>query len=277
KGAILTVNPEATIVDISHSITPQNIPQAAYVIDAAFHYFPPGAIHVVVVDPGVGSSRQALLVKAAQHYFIATDNGVLTYAITRAMEEAHFVTRGVTLASTTQIDLGDAVEAVIISNRRFWRTPISPTFHGRDIFAPVAAHLSLAVPFCDFGERIKSVRAFPIPGYQSMPDGTLVGRVIDIDRFGNLITDIKDKEVAKGDVTVQIGKFTIDGLSRSYAEKEGLIALVGSNNYLEIALQNSNAQNYVNGRIGDEVRVKVSLPESPVEPRPTPTNGKGAA
>lgn len=269
KGSILTVNRAATIVDISHSVAPQNIAQAAYVVDAAFHYFPPGSIHIVVVDPGVGSARQALAVKAAGHYFVAPDNGVLTHVINRALEEAHFVIRGVTLATATQIELGDAVEAVSLTTRRFWRTPVSPTFHGRDIFAPVAAHISLEVSIRDLGDQIKTVCCFPVAGYQRLSDGTLVGRIIDIDRFGNLITDIKAKEVAKGEVVVQTGKFTIAGLSRSYAEKEGLLALVGSNNYLEIAVQNGNAQNYVKAQVGDEVRVRVTLPEVP-SPKPAP-------
>jgi len=270
----LTINPAATIVDISHCIAPQNIPQAAYVIDAAFHYFPPGTIHVVVVDPGVGTCRKSIAVKAAGHFFVAPDNGVLTYAIRRALEDAHFVTRGVTLATATQVDLGDAVEAVALANRRFWRTPISPTFHGRDIFAPVAAHLSLEVPFRDLGDSVKNVCAFPVAGYQSLPDGTLVGRIIDIDRFGNLVTDIRDKEVTKGDPTVQIGKFTVKGLSRTYSDREGLLALIGSNNYLEIALQNGSARDYVKGQIGDEVRVKVEPPETAAVPKSTQESEK---
>jgi len=277
KGAILSVNPKVTIVDISHGIEPQNITQAAFVIGAAWHFFPPGTIHVVVVDPGVGTSRQSIVVKAAGSYFIAPDNGVLTYVITRALEEAHFVTRGVTLAIATQIELGDPVEAVTLINRRFWRTPVSPTFHGRDIFAPVAAHLSLDVPFRDFGDPIKTVCAFPIAGYQSLSDGTLVGRVINIDRFGNLITDIRDKEVVKGELAVQIGKFTITGLSRSYAEKEGLLAIIGSHDYLEIALQNGSAQRYVNANIGDEVRVRVTSPEAVASSKPKLANGNDPA
>ncbi|MBI2858415.1 MAG: SAM-dependent chlorinase/fluorinase [Chloroflexi bacterium] len=260
KGAVLTINPQATLVDISHEVSPQNIPQAAYVVDAAFHYFPAGAVHLVVVDPGVGTERQSIAVKTAGHYFVGPDNGVLTYALKRALEEAHFVTRGVTLATASQIDLGDAVEAVSLSNRRYWRTPISPTFHGRDIFAPVAAHLSLGVELKELGEQIKSVRSFPVAGYQSLADGTLLGRIIHIDRFGNLITDIRDKEVARGEVMVQIGKTTINGLSRTYADKDGLLALIGSNNYLEIAVRCGSAKSHLNSQIGDEVRVRVVQP-----------------
>lgn len=268
KGAVLTVNPAATVVDISHGIGPQNITQAAYVVDAAFHYFPVGTIHMVVVDPGVGSERRSIAVKAAGHYFVSPDNGILTYVLKRALEEAHFVTRGVTLATATEMDLGDAVEAITLSNRKYWRTPISPTFHGRDIFAPVAAHLSLEVPLKDLGDCTKKVCALPIPGYQSLPDGTLVGRIIDIDRFGNLITDIRDKEVSKAtEVSIQIAKYTINGLSRTYSEAEGLLALIGSNNFLEVALKNGNAQDYVKASIGDEVRVRVAAPEIQSPPK----------
>lgn len=246
-------------------------------VDAAFHYFPLGSIHVVVVDPGVGTTRQSLAVKAAGHYFVAPDNGVLTYAIKRALEEAHFVMRGVTLASATQLDLEDAVEAVSLTNRKLWRTPVSPTFHGRDIFAPVAAHLSLQVPLKELGEPLKTVSSFPVAGYQKLPDGTLVGHIIDIDRFGNLITDIVDKEVVRGELTVQIGKLTISGLCRSYAEKEGLIALVGSNNYLEIAVQNGDAQSYVKAEVGDEVRVRVIPPEQPSSRPPSEADSPTAS
>lgn len=271
KGAVLTVNPGATLVDVSHEIAPQNITQAAYVVDAAFHYFPAGTIHMVVVDLGVGSERRSIAIKAAGHYFVSPDNGVLTYVLKRALEEAHFVTRGITQATATEMDLGDAVEAVTLSNRKYWRTPISPTFHGRDIFAPVAAHLSLEVPLKDFGDGTKKVCALPIPGYQSLPDGTLVGRIIDIDRFGNLITDIRDKEVSKAiEVSIQIAKFTINGLSRTYAQAEGLLALIGSNNFLEVALKNGNAQDYVKASIGDEVKVRVTTSEmqSPSKAKP---------
>jgi S-adenosyl-L-methionine hydrolase (adenosine-forming) len=212
------------------------------------------------------------VVKAAGSYFVGPDNGILTHVITRALEEAHFVARGVTSATATQIELGDAVSAVTIVNRRFWRTPVSPVFHARDIFAPVAAHLSLEVPFTDFGDPVKTLHALPIAGYQSLPDGTLVGRVISIDRFGNLITDIRDKEVAKGEVAVQIGKFTVNGLSRSYAEKEGLIALIGSHDYLEIAIQNASAQRHINASVGDEVRVRVTLPEPAPVVKPAPSS-----
>ncbi|MEW6034804.1 MAG: SAM-dependent chlorinase/fluorinase [Chloroflexota bacterium] len=270
KGAILTVNSKATIVDISHSIEPQNISQAAFVIAAACPYFPPDTVHVVVVDPGVGSNRQAVVVKTPVAFFVAPDNGVLTYAITRALEDAHFVTRGITLDDATQIEVGEVVEAVSATNRRFWHQAVSPTFHGRDIFAPVAAHLSLGTPFTEFGDKMKSLCIFPTPYVHSLPDGTLLGTVIHIDRFGNLVTNIRVSELPKGDIAIQAGKHSIAGLSQYYAEGDGLLATIGSNNYLEVAVRNGSAQAYLNARIGDEVRVKVTPPEAQPNSKPPP-------
>lgn len=168
KGVILGINPEASIVDICHTIQPQNVTQAAFVLSTAFPYFPQGTIHLVVVDPGVGTKRRAVILITHQALFVAPDNGVLSYVIKEA--EPRF-------------------EAITISNPRFWRSPVSFTFHGRDILAPVAAHLSLGVPPREFGDVIHSLSVFPRPQPYQGAEGELVGHIIHIDRFGNLITN----------------------------------------------------------------------------------------
>lgn len=268
KGAILSVNPDAVLVDISHTIEPQFIEQAAFVLASAYHVFPPGTIHVVVVDPGVGTERRALAVKTSGACFVAPDNGVLTYVITRAMEEADFVTRGVSAGSSTELAIGDPVDAVNLTNRRYWRQAVSNTFHGRDVFAPVAAHLSLKVPLGDMGEAVKSITAFPIARFRTEPDGTLIGKIIYVDHFGNLITNITSRDLPKGTISVQTGNRTIAGLSRTYGEGEGLLALIGSDGRLEIAVHNGNAETYLKAHAGDEVRVKAVPEPVPAEPPP---------
>ena len=235
KGVILGINPEAKLVDICHTIKPQNIPQAAFVLSQAYPFFPEGTIHVVVVDPGVGTRRRAIILKTKLATFIAPDNGVLSHVIQQSL----------------------AWEAVAITKPRFWRPKVSPTFHGRDIFAPVAAWLSLGFPLTDFGEVITSVTVLPLPQPYQAADGSIVGHIIHIDSFGNLITDLKGDDLpqAKQGVTIEVGNHLISGLSRTYAEGSGLLALIGSDGYLEIALKDGNASALLDAEVGDEVKI----------------------
>ena len=145
-----------------------------------------------------------------------------------------------------------------ITKPQFWRSPVSPTFHGRDIFAPVAAHLSLGIPPIDFGEAITSVAVLPLPCPSRATDGSLVGHILHIDSFGNLITDIKKDDIPqpKGTITIEVGNQSISGLSLTYAESEGLLALVGSSEYLEISLRDGSACALLGAEIGNEVRIR---------------------
>ena len=236
KGVILSINPEAKLVDICHTIKPQNIIQAAFVLSRAYPFFPQGTIHVVVVDPGVGTQRRAIILSTKSASFVAPDNGVLSY---------------VTQQSSVW-------EAVAITRPQFWRSTVSPTFHGRDIFAPVAARLSLGLPLTDFGEVITSVAMLPLPQPYQAADGSIIGHVIHIDSFGNLITDIKNDNLPKGKpaVTIEVGNQLISGLSRTYAEGSELLALIGSDGYLEIAVKEGNASALLDAKVGDEVRIR---------------------
>ena len=253
KGVILDINPEAKLVDICHSIQPQNMAQAAFVLSTAYPFFPRRTIHVVVVDPGVGTKRRAIILRTSSADFVAPDNGVLSYVIQEFSAEP---AEGDSTFQQRELEPG--VEAVVITKPQFWRTPVSSTFHGRDIFAPVAALLSLGFPPIDFGEAISSVTMLPLPRPYQALDGSLVGHILHIDSFGNLITNIKSDNLpqAKQAVTIEVGNQLIPGLSHTYAEGRGLLALIGSSGYLEIAVKGGSAHALLDTKVGDEVRIK---------------------
>jgi len=252
KGVILSINSEAKLIDICHCVKPQNISQAAFVLGTAYQFFPPKTIHVVVVDPGVGTERRAIVLRTPLADFVAPDNGVLSYVI---RPFSHQPTADNT--NQQQIELAPELEAVAITKPQFWRSPVSPTFHGRDIFAPVAAQLSLGFPLTDFGDIINSVTVLPLPHPHWTPDGKLVGHILHIDSFGNLITDIKSDDLSQTgqSITIEVGNQLITGLSRTYAEGKGLLALVGSSGHLEISLKDGSACARLDAEVGDEVRI----------------------
>ncbi len=276
KGVMLGINPEAKLVDICHTIKPQNIAQGAFVLSRAYQFFPEGTIHVVVVDPGVGTERRAIILRTKLASFVAPDNGVLSYVIQQSsggrlkglssfknysspspLKERG--TEGVRLINNLQqTELEAGLEAVVITKPQFWRSAVSSTFHGRDIFAPVAARLSLGFPLADFGEVITSVTMLPLPQPYQAVDGSVVGRIIHIDSFGNLITDIKSSDLpqARRAITIEVGNQLISGLSRTYAEGSGLLALIGSDGYLEIALKGGSASAFLDAEVDGEVRIR---------------------
>jgi S-adenosylmethionine hydrolase len=253
KGVILGINPEVRLIDICHTIEPQNILQAAFVLSTAYEFFPQKTIHLVVVDPGVGTERRAIILRTPSADFVTPDNGVLSYVIQYLTKPAEDNT------NPQQVELKPELEAVAITKPRFWQSPVSPTFHGRDIFAPVAAQLSLGFRPIDFGEAINSVTMLPLPHPHLTPDGRLVGRVVHIDSFGNLITNIKSSDLppTKQAITIEVGNQLISGLSRTYAEGKGLLALIGSSGYLEIALAGGSACALTEAKVGNELRVKL--------------------
>jgi S-adenosylmethionine hydrolase len=253
KGVVLGINPEAKLVDICHSIQSQNIAQAAFVLSTACGFFPQRTIHLVVVDPGVGTERKAIILRTPEADFVAPDNGVLSYIIQRYATIP-------AAANRQPLEPGAGLEAIAITRPQFWRSTISPTFHGRDIFAPVAAHLSRDVPPVDFGEAVDSLTIFPVPHPHPAPDGTLVGHILHIDNFGNLITSIKSHDLPavlqrRTALTIKIGNETISGLSLTYGTGKGLMALMGSTDHLEISLKGGSASTFLNAGIGDEVKI----------------------
>jgi S-adenosylmethionine hydrolase len=222
KGVILSIDPTATIVDISHDIAPQDVQEAAYVIYTAYPYFPLDTVHVVVVDPGVGSQRRAIALQAAHARFVAPDNGVLSYALAR--EEMR--------------------QAVSLTNSRYHRPTVSHTFQGRDIFAPVAAHLARGVPLTELGEPLAEIVTLPLPQPQVLPDGNVVGHVLHVDRFGNLILDVREGDCILGQgLVLEVAGHHIKGLGRTFSDVPAreLIAYIGSSGHLEIACREGNA------------------------------------
>lgn len=256
KGVILKINPQVRIVDISHYIQPQNILQAAYIIYSTYKYFERNTIHIVVVDPGVGSCRKAIIYKNNYAYFLAPDNGVLSYVI--QPEAIQCKIKEKLDAGHYSIFLKKGDKAFEIKNPAYWLQIQSNTFHGRDIFAPVAAHLSRGVTLNKFGPELDSLNVLNNIHPEVHGDGTVIGQIIHIDNFGNLITNIKSTHIKnkKKGIKITIKGITINGLSQYYAEREGILALIGSSNHVEIAFHNGNAQKYLNAALNDEIIIQ---------------------
>jgi S-adenosyl-L-methionine hydrolase (adenosine-forming) len=242
KGAILSIHPEARIVDLSHQIAPHRIDEARYFLNSCYREFPDGTIHVVVVDPGVGSARRAITVKSARYFFLAPDNGVLSYIF----------------------DDEQPVEVREINQRKFRRESSGRTFDGRDLFAPAAARLTKQEPFESYGPVIVDYQIFPI-AQPHWEQATLVGEIGYVDRFGNLISNLTQQHleevrlVAKGrQLSILIGKRIIEGLVESYSEgmTEKPSALINSDGKLEVFLKEASAADLL--QVGRGARIEVS-------------------
>ena len=249
KGVILGINPGAAIVDISHEVRPQRLLQAVFITQAAWPFFPQGTVHVVVVDPGVGTGRRAVALGTSAGCFLGPDNGVLSAALPDGVRPPF--EQG--LASVT---LPAGCRAFAITNRRYLREPVSATFHGRDVFAPAAAHLSLGVPPEELGEGLETLLAFPPLRAHRCADGSLQAQVVHIDRFGNVVTDARAEDLPEGSFVVELAGRRVVGPVRTYAEAAGLTALVGSSGYLEVALPNGSAAATLGVDIGEGVVVR---------------------
>lgn len=233
KGALLSVNPLAYVVDVTHDVSPHNIRQAAFLTQCAWPFFPADTIHVAVIDPGVGTERRAIVLETPRGYHIGPDNGVLSAALPESA-------RPQSDEATEQVPLPVGFRAVSITNRRYMLESISATFHGRDIFASAAAYLSCGIPLDDLGEQIDSIAALSPLRAPKDADGSLHGQVLHIDRFGNVITDIRAIDCSEGAFVIEIVGLIVRGPARTYAAAAGLAAIVGSTGYLEIALPNAN-------------------------------------
>jgi hypothetical protein len=250
KGVILGINPEARLVDICHTIEPQNIAQATYILGTVYEFFPRRSIHVVVVDPGVGTGRKPVILRTPEADFIAPDNGVLSQVIEKYSIQP-VGSRQAKLDTTK-------VSAIHITESKFWLEEVSATFHGRDIFAPVAAHLSLGTQPGEFGEAIDSLVVLPSLKPRQESNGIIAGQVLHIDHFGNLITNIKEDDLPgkPDELIIDINGKNIKGLVKTYADAGGLCALIGSSGYLEIALPDGSAADITGASAGDAVRVR---------------------
>ncbi len=245
KGVILTHDLSTTIVDITHGIGTQNIIQAAYCIHSSYRYFPNATVHVVVIDPGVGSNRRFVLLKSDGHFFLAPDNGVLTLMLEEDLFENAF-----------EVNCED-----------IFLKPLSMTFHGRDILAPVAAHLANGMEPQAVGSSLDRSDLCILPLLKPELDetkGIIRGKIISIDRFGNLITNITYDDVnrlfdknMKSSLYTSINKHNIIGVKKSYdsVSKGELLVIFGSRNSIEIAASNSSAALIINAAQGNEVTV----------------------
>ncbi len=236
KGVILSVNPDARIIDLSHDLPSQGVLEAYFLLSNTYRYFPKGTIFLAVVDPGVGTDRAILAVETEKYVFLAPDNGLLGF-----------------------LEKDGAVRRIIrVTNRKYFLEPLSNTFHGRDIFAPAAAHLSAGVELEQLGEETNRMERIEAPSPKTTREGVIVGEVATIDRFGNLVTNIPGSRLGPDDrFEVRVGRLVVRHFARAYAEgKKGkAFAIVGSTGNLEIAVNKGSAQKLTGAKAGDAVKV----------------------
>jgi S-adenosylmethionine hydrolase len=244
KGVILGICPDAHLIDITHHIPPYKILEAAFTLSQAWPYFPPGSIHLVVVDPGVGSSRRPLLAEAGGHLFVAPDNGVLT------------LVRKAT----------GGLKSREVTAERFFRHPISRTFHGRDIFAPSAAHLATGVPPAEFGTEIYDPVILPAADPVETSPRVWTGTILHVDHFGNIVTNFTEtlfSNITDGHFEVMLGEYRICQFYKDYSScRAGELFLIhGSSGYLEISARQANAASQVGIYISHELTLRLTVPQ----------------
>lgn len=235
KGTILSINEEVKIIDITHEIEPQDIKSASFTLASVYQNFPAKTIFVSVVDPGVGSIRRALLVETDEYFFVAPDNGLLSFIIQR---EQNF-------------------QVFELTDSRFFLPIVSQTFHGRDVFAPVAAWLSKGIEPNEFGSKINDFIKIENTRPKHISVNLLESEIIHIDRFGNLITNLKREDV-ENDFTIEINGKLIEKYYDYYAEAEPneIFAVFGSADYLEIVAYQNSAQDLLKVKTGEKIKVK---------------------
>ncbi len=238
KGVIYNINPDAVIIDISHQVGSQDVLAAAFLFAASYRYFPQGTVHVIVVDPGVGSQRRAVAVETEKYYFVAPDNGVLTLALKQEK----------------------IIRSIELTNPEYFLDQVSDTFHGRDIFAPAAAHLSLGVEIEKLGDEAGDLEEIHFPEPEVSQSG-IKGHIIHIDKFGNLITDIRheffNSVILNRQFSIRVGGVKLERISRSYAEVSAgePLAIFDSFGNLEIAVNYGSAAETLKARKGDAIEI----------------------
>jgi S-adenosylmethionine hydrolase len=222
KATILGLNPKAIMVDISHLLPPYNVSAANYLMETSCGYFPPGTTHLAVVDSGVGTSRKAILIETGTHLFIGPNNGLFSF-----------------------IDKAAIKQIISLENKKYFLGEISATFHGRDIFAPVAGYLSLGIAPEEFGPRIKSIYRIPSSNLRTRGN-FIIGKVIYIDYFGNLVTSLKKEDLPKGRFLIYLNDKRIGSLKNTFGSVETgkPLCYINSFGYLEIAIREESAAEY---------------------------------
>jgi len=240
KGVILNINPHCLLIDITHQVNPHDIREGAFILANAYSYFPKGTIHLSVVDPGVGGLRKPVLLVTQNYYFVGPDNGLFA-----------------------MIAQNERVKQIrVLDKRKYHLSKVSATFHGRDIFAPVAAHLSLGIKPIALGHKIDSLEGIGFKG-PVIKEGKLLGEILHVDTFGNLVSNIDEiklfRFVQGRPYVIQAGGKTIHGLKRGYWEgkKDEPIALFGGGGFLEISVRDGNAQKTLKVRRGDPIWISV--------------------
>ena len=237
KAVIAVIAPKAVVIDLCHEIAVHDIRAGAFCLKTAYAYFPRGAIFVAVVDPGVGSGRSPMLIKTKNYCFIGPDNGVLSLAAGEA----------------------GVIDCMRLDKKKFHLASVSQTFHGRDIFAPVAAHIARGVSYQKCGTRVSGYKKITLPPPAKSASG-LKAEIISVDRFGNLITNIERRYAAqlKSPLFVLRGR-KIRGIKTSYAQARANepLAMWGSSSFLEIAVNGSSAQKKFKAKIGDKLLIKI--------------------
>jgi S-adenosylmethionine hydrolase len=237
KGVILGVAPEARIVDLTHHIPPQNIAEAAFALESAQSYFPEGTVHLAVVDPGVGGERRPLLVTTGRESYVGPDNGLFSFALALP-----------------------AAQAWALDRPEYWQPSVSRTFHGRDIFAPVAARVARGMPAAQLGSPISDPIVRPVLQAEQVGNGDIIGHVIHVDRFGNLMTNIPGSWLAGRDWTCELSGVRVRGpvVTYSAVPRGELLLLISSTGTAEIAAREASAAERLGARSGTRVRLWTS-------------------
>jgi S-adenosylmethionine hydrolase len=241
KGVILNINPRCLLIDITHQVSPHDIREGAFILANAYSYFPKGTIHLSVVDPGVGGIRKPILLVTQNYFFVGPDNGFFTLVAQREKVK----------------------QVVALTKKKYFLSKISSTFHGRDIFAPVAAHLSLGIKPNAFGYETNYLKELRVQK-PIMKEGKLLGEILHIDAFGNLVSNIDEAKlfrfIQSRPFVILVGGKVISGLKTGYLEgKKGeLIAILGSGGFLEISIREGNAKKTLKVKRGDIIQVEHS-------------------
>jgi S-adenosylmethionine hydrolase len=241
KGVILKISPRCRLIDITHQVTPHDIQEGAFVLFNSYSYFPKGTIHLAVVDPGVGGLRKPVLLVTQNYCFVGPNNGL--FAMIAQKERVKRI--------------------IVLDKQKYHLSEVSATFHGRDVFAPVAAHLSLGIKPMAFGHKIHSLEGL---GFErpAIKEGKLVGEILHVDTFGNLVSNVDEEGLFRftrgHPLVIRVGGKTIRGLKRGYWEgkKDELIALLGSTGFLEISIRESRAEKALKVKRGDPVQIIIS-------------------
>ena len=241
KGVILSICPSATLVDVTHGIPPQDAWHGAFVLHTAAQAFPPGTVHLAVVDPGVGTERRAVAVQTDRAFFVAPDNGLLSFALPQGLDYT----------------------AVALSNPAYHRRPVSDTFQGRDIFAPAAAYLHNGVPIGALGAPVRDLVRLAFPRAAAAAGEKIAGEAIYIDHFGNVISNIRAEDGTWDRfANLRVGRHKVSRFCRTYGEAAPgeLIALIGSSGYLEVAQRDGSAAHRLDAKPGIAIQVAFKEP-----------------